>query len=269
MIGSIHQSSLGMLLRCGEQFRRRYLEGEVIPPSVAAGRGTGVHAANKANLMQKIKTKIDLPLADLQDATRDGFVHSFKNGVFIPKEDLSSKNKLLNEGLEDALRCTKVYQEKVAPSINPIGVEERFDIDIGLPLTLAGIMDYQEKPIVGDLKTTKMKWPDGRIDTEIQPTFYSFVHEKEKGIKPTFVYHILIARRGKTGPTSEELQEQRLIPTEKHYNALMAKLMLFCQILQKGVFAPASPSMYFCSPRWCGYHATCPYVGNKLPGKWV
>ena len=183
MIKSIHQSSLNMILRCGEQFRRRYLEGEIIPPSVAAGRGTGVHAANKANLLQKIKTRRDLSLADLKDATRDGFVNSFKSGVFIPKEDLGSKDKLLNEGLEDALRCTKVYQEKVAPIINPIAVEERFEIDIGLPLNLAGIMDYQEKPIVGDLKTTKMKWPEGRIDVEIQPSLYSFVHEKDKGIR--------------------------------------------------------------------------------------
>ena len=54
MINSIHQSNLGTALRCGEQFRRRYIEGERIPPGVAAGRGTGVHNANDVNLSQKV-----------------------------------------------------------------------------------------------------------------------------------------------------------------------------------------------------------------------
>lgn len=269
MIDSIHQSSLGMCLRCGEQFRRRYIEGHIIPPSIAAGRGTGVHKANHANLSQKIKTGKDLSLSDIKDATRDGYVNAFSNGVYIAKADLSAKDRLLNEGLEDALRCAKIYREEVAPSVQPIAVEEPFKIDIGLPLLLDGVMDYQEKPLVGDLKTTSMKWAEGRINQEIQPTFYSFVHEKEKGIRPEFVYHILIARRGKTGPTSEELQEQRLTPTDQHYQALMAKLMLFVQMLQKGVFMPANPTSWWCNEKWCGYWYTCNYVGNRTPKQWI
>ena len=74
MIDSIHQSSLGTALRCGEQFRRRYIEGERVPPGVAAGRGTGVHKANEVNLNQKVITGTDLKLSDLKDAARDGFV---------------------------------------------------------------------------------------------------------------------------------------------------------------------------------------------------
>ena len=240
-----------------------------MPPSIAGGRGTGVHKANAANLSQKIKTGKDLSLSDIKDATRDGYLNAFSNGAYIPKEDLPAKDRLLNEGLEDALRCAKIYSEEVASNIHPIAVEEPFKIDIGLPLLLSGVMDYQEKPLVGDLKTTTMKWPEGRINQEIQPTFYSFVHEKEKGVRPEFVYHILIARRGKTGPTREELQEQRLIPTDQHYQALMAKLMLFVQMLQKGVFMPANPTSWWCNKKWCGYWYTCPYVGNKLPKTWI
>ena len=114
-----------------------------------------------------------------------------------------------------------------------------------------------EDPKVGDLKTTKKTWPENRINQEIQPILYSFVHEHEKGIKPEFIYHILIALKRET-----KLQEQKLVPTKKHYRALFAKLTLFCKMVETGLFPPANPSEWYCSPKWCGYYQTCKYVGN-------
>ena len=256
-----------MALRCGEQLRRRYFLNEIIPPSIAACRGTGVHSANKINLRQKIQTKSDLSLSDIKDATRDGYIAATqKNGVFLTREDQSAKKRLLNEGLEDALRCAKVYRELVAPKLQPIAVEEKFTIDVGLSLLLAGIMDYQEVPRIGDLKTTTKTWPENRIHQEIQPVFYSFVHEHEKKIRPEFIYHILVARRGKTGPTSEALQEQTMTATDGDYRALVAKLRMFCKIVEMGIFVPANPTSWWCSEKWCGYYLTCPYQG-KVPSK--
>lgn len=270
MITSIHQSSLNMALRCGEQLRRRYFKNEIIPPSIAACRGTGVHAANKINLRQKIQTKSDLNMADIKDAIRDGYVEAVsKNGVFLSKEEQPAKKRLVNEGLEDALRCGELYRKEVSPKLNPLAVEEKFTVDVGLPLLLAGIIDYQEEPILGDLKTTSKTWPEGRIHQEIQPVLYSYVHEHEKKIRPRFTYHILVARRGKNGPTSEALQEQSMIPTDANYHALFAKLRMFCKIVETGTFIPANPTSWWCTEKWCGYYLTCPYVGNALPKKWI
>jgi hypothetical protein len=273
MIESIHQSSLGMGLRCGEQFRRRYGLGHIIPPSIAAARGTGVHEASKVNLRQKIITGRDMPLSDILDAARDGYVHAFEkaNGqVYLPKEDWPAKKRLMAEGQEDAIRCAKLYLEKVAPGLRPKAVEEPFRLDVGLDLPLAGIMDYQEEPRVGDLKTASRSWRDGRINEEIQPVFYSFVHEAERGIRPDFVYHILVARRGKDGRvTSEGLQEQSIVPTDAHYHGLFAKLRTFIRMIQAGVFPPANPGSWWCAEKWCGYWATCPYVGNAKQTNWI
>lgn len=268
MLDGIHQSTLNMALRCGEQFRRRYLDGEIVPPSIAAGRGTGVHNASEVNLKNKVKTKEDLPLSDLQDAARDGYVKAFKDGVYLPREDISAKETLLNQGLNDSIRCTRVYRNEVAPSIHPIAIEEPFSIDIGLELPLVGRMDYQEEPIVGDLKTTTTKWQDGRIEKEIQVPLYSFAHEQQRGVRPKFIYHVLIARSNKQGePTSEEYQPIDYTCTDSDYRALFAKIKMFMQMLKSGTFPPANPTSWWCSPRWCGYFSTCPYVGNSLPGK--
>ena len=255
MIDSIHQSMLNTLLRCGEQFRRRYIEGEIIPPGIAAGRGTGVHKANEVNLKQKLITKEDMSLSDLQDITRDGYVHAFSNGVFIPKIQLPEKKKLLNDGLNDAIKCTKVYRNDVAPSLNPVSVEEEFSINVGLELPIAGRMDYQDVPEIGDLKTTTKKWPQIRITQEIQPVFYSYAHEQERGVRPDFIYNILIARK-----YDEEHQKLTMKATDADYKALFAKLKVFIKVIKTGAFLPANATDWICSEKWCRYYPTCKFV---------
>lgn len=270
MIKAIHQSMLNMAFRCGESFRRRYIENEIIPPGIAAGRGTGLHYANKVNLRQKIQTGLDLPISDIKDAARDGYVKAFEGGVYIPKDQLPEKEKLLNEGLDDSIRCAEVYLEKVAPEIKPKAVEEPFTIEVGLALPLSGTIDIEQEAKVDDLKTSSKKWAEGQIQKELQPIMYSFAHEKMTGIRPLFKYHILIARRGKYGPTSAGYDSQEITCTDRHYSALIANLNVFIEMLQKGVFTPANPTSWWCgSADWCGYFPTCPYMGNGKQLKWI
>jgi len=254
MIESIHQSSANMALRCGEQFRRRYIENEIIPPGIAASCGTGVHEGNRVNLKQKIQSKIDLPLSDIKDATRDGYVHALRNGVYLPKEDKPAKNQLINDGLNKALRLSELYLDEVAPGIQPISTEEHFIVDIGLEFPIEGQMDYQTEPKIGDLKTAGKSWSEGQIGKEIQPIFYTLAHEKKTGERLPFEYDILVDL--KSGP---KLQIQDIYPTDHHYRALIKKIEMVIRMIKTGTFLPANPSSWWCSPNWCGYFYTCQY----------
>lgn len=270
----IHQSTLNMALRCGEQFRRRYKMGEIVPPSIAAGRGTALHKANEVNLQNKIDKGEDRPLDELHDAARDAFIKTFKNGVFLTDNNKPEKAKLLNQGLNDALRCTSLYRSDVAPQIQPVAVEKEFKVTVRAgetDITLGGIIDYLDRRLrIGDLKTTINKWPAGRAQSEMQPVFYSLAVETQTGKRPDWDYHVLIARRGNKGnPTSEELQTIPLKVTNKQINALLAKCEFFMQMEQAGLYPPTNPVNWWCSPEWCGYHSTCPYVGNSLPTTWI
>lgn len=270
MIKAIHQSMINTAFKCGEQFRRRYIDGEVIPPGIAAGRGTGVHNASKVNLRQKIATKVDLPLSDLRDAARDGFVSAFKDGIYLTREELPQKAKILNDGLEDALVCTNVYSESVAPQIDPVSVEEPFTVDVGLALPLAGTMDHEATHRIDDLKSTGKKWRDDQIREEIQPVLYSLVHEVLTGERPDFVYHIMISRRGKDGNlTSADYQKQEYRADDRNYAALIARINNFINMLNSGSFVPSNQNNWWCGEKWCGYWNTCPYVGNGKQSKWV
>lgn len=264
MIDSIHQSTLSMALRCGEQFRRRYIMNEIIPPSIAAARGTGLHRANEVNLKQKVYSKVDLPVSDLLDAARDTFFEKLKDGVFLPKDEQDEKKSLINHGLNQTLNLTDLYHEKVAPDIQPIEVERPFRIDIGLELPLAGQIDHEQSGRVDDLKTSTRTWVADRIKHEIQPVFYSLAHEMEFKKRPEFRYHILIALK-----TQTRHQIQARTCTRDDYNALTARIVMFIKMLRSGVFLPAEIGSWYCSEKWCGYWTTCKYVGNAPAARWI
>lgn len=275
MIDAIHQSSLNMGLRCGEQFRRRYIEGEIIPPGIALLRGRATHKAAEENHRQKIESHTDLPISDLTDAARDTYVNKAKEqGVYVVKEDVSAKDRLLNDGLNDAIRCTEQYHKDIAPKIQPLAVEQflgPFEVSIELPLPIAMMVDYLEpNDVIGDLKTAAKKWQKDRIKSEIQPIFYSLGYLLQFGKNPKFRYDITIARRNKEGkPTSTDSDTQEIEATNRDYAALHAKMFAFCEMLRLGSFPPCNTNSWWCSPQYCGYWYTCKYVGNATVKAWI
>ncbi len=262
MIDSIHQSMINTALKCAERFRRRYIEGERSPAGVEAARGQGLHAASKINLRQKILTGIDLPLDAMRDAARDGFVKQVMEGVFLTPDEVPFKNTILNQGLNEAIQLTGLYAERVAPLINPVRVEEPFTLNIGLPVPLGGIMDFEEADSLGDLKSASKPWPDGRIKTEIQAKLYSYVFEKKTGIRPRFDYHVHSVK-------GKALQTISVTPTMDDYRGMLMTVSRFWMMVQSGVFLPADPGHWSCSEKWCQFHSTCPFVGNGQQTNWI
>ena len=89
MLKFITSSMLNMFFRCPEQFRRRYLEGEIIPPGIAAAIGKSVHKAAEENHKHKLLKEEDLPKDYLQDFARDTYVKIVENeGVYLAPEEL-------------------------------------------------------------------------------------------------------------------------------------------------------------------------------------
>lgn len=264
MIKSISQSTVNMALRCGEQFRRRYLEGEVVLPGVTMLRGTSVHKASQVNLTAKIRTGQDEPLSVLLDAAEDTFRKEAANGIYLSRAEVPEKTNILEKGLTETLGLTNLYRNAVAPEIVPVHVERKFVIDMGFEFPLTGYLDIEAGEKIHDLKTASMKWPEDRIQQEIQPVFYSMAFEHEFGRRPGFKYHILIPY--KKGP---QRQVQEITVTDSACEVLKAKIRLVEDMLRAGIFMPAYPGSWWCAEKWCGFWNTCRFVGNAPAGKWV
>jgi hypothetical protein len=254
---AITQSMLAMFSRCAHQFERRYLIGEIIPPGIAARRGSATHKAAQINHEQKLHTKADLPVSDLQDAARDHYVKQIKEeGVFIPRDQLLEKDRLLAGGLETAVRLTKLYRESLAPAIQPALVEEPLTIDTGLDLPLRGTIDVlTEDHWLPDLKTAdKSKGPKDAA-CSLQLTFYAGLVAHQTGKWPEKVsLEVLVNTK------DPKLQSLPTTRGPEDWANLLLRIRLMLAQIRAGLFPPCDPGAWSCSPSWCGYFWTCKYT---------
>lgn len=260
MIPFISQSMIGQFLRCPEQFRRRWIENEIIPPGIAARRGTAVHKAAAVNHLQKITSKIDLPLGDLQDAARDEYVRVIKDeGVFIPKEQVPAAKKLMGEGLDSAVNLTALYHRELAPQIQPIMAEERQKIDIGLPVALHGTIDVvTDTGWLPDLKSASKSKGINEAHNSLQLSFYSGLYFSKFGKWPDKLsLEILVA--------TKEPKLQSLVTTRDNadWQNLLIRIGFMLAQIDAGLFPPCEPGAWICSPVWCGFYQSCRYVTRR------
>lgn len=259
MIEHISPSSLGLFAKCREAYRRRYICGDVIPPGIAACVGSGFHKAAEANHRQKIQSGTDLSTEELQDVARDGYDRAIKNGVLLTEEEKAEAGKVLGAGADNAVSLAAAYAEKVAPSIRPALVEETFT---------ANVSDWGEIPLLGiidvldvtstcrDMKSAGKKWATGRAETEMQPPIYNYLLS-QNGIECSgFSFDVLTYKK--------EHQHIDLCPHEDDMLPIIARGKSLLSAVKTGDFPPAEPGHWMCSPKWCGYWFSCPYIPTRL-----
>jgi len=262
----ISPSQMEMYPRCGEQYRRRYPEGEIIPPNVPLLIGGGYHAGAQINFEQKIYSHEDLPVAEIVDAAVAGFEGRVMADGFLLTDEESGKNpkNVLGEAKDQLSQLAEVHAKKQAPDYQPIAIEHRWRIVLpDATHDLVGVTDLcDDQQRVIDLKTAAKreseKWPT-KADTSVQLTSYAAAYAlANHGDFPSEV-RLDVLTKTKT-PARQVLSSTRsaadLVPLVKRINTMLTGI-------QRGIFMPASPGDWVCSPRWCGYWPTCPYVNSE------
>lgn len=257
VVRHLSASQYSMWEGCAEQWRRRYLLGERIPPGIAALTGTGVHASTELNFEQKVTTHEDMPLSDLKDAARDAYWHEAeKQGVFVPRDELPGAKGQIADGLDEAVRLVDPLREQFLPQIQPYLYEQRMILkedDLPDIVCYPDVLSTDWR--LSDLKTTKRKWPDGKVQASHQPTLYREAVFRETGHYPRF---ITIDQIVKTKvPKYEFAVADRC---DEDYQTLLRRFRLMVASCETGLFAPAEPSHWRCSPRFCGYYYTCKFI---------
>lgn len=258
MIATIRQSSMDTFEKCGEMFRRRHLENEIIPPAIAAHIGTGLHKGAEINHRGKIATGQDEPLSVVQDAARDGYVQGIKEKrAYFPPEDLPSARVAAEAGIDETVSLATLYYQEVAPHIIPVLVEERVEIEVPeLIPTISGTVDVVDADNrLIDLKTASRVWPVGRAEHSHQATIYHKLVEAATGRPPAEIKFEILIKGGKG-----RHQTIRTSRTEADFRALVSRLQIMMRMITAGIFPPASAGAWVCAPRYCGYFYTCPHI---------
>ena len=258
-------SSLNMLFRCGEQYRRSYIEGEKIPPGIAAAKGRSVHGVAEVNFKQKIDSAQDIPVSQAKEVAADAFERAVDDGVtFSAKDRAVGEKKILADTKDRAVEMGAAHIEIQAPEYQPTLVEQRVRLELPSAHDLVGIVDMVDnKNRVVDLKTSGRKKNQHEAEHSMQLPAYAAMTRQLTGKTPDELrLEVLVDK--KSGP------ERQLIRTyrgDDAFDALAARIGIAEKLVQAGLFAPVDPGHWCCHPNWCGYWDTCPFVDSERKGK--
>jgi hypothetical protein len=265
MISHYSISQLQTFESCGERYRRRYPEGEIIPPAIPAHIGKGVHKAGEINYTGKLDSGEDMPLDAFKDAAAESYQRNIMEGVFFAPDEVSGAKLALAEGKDKTVALAALYRESVAPQVTPLLVEKKILIDLpGVPLPIMTVLDlYTADKSLRDIKTTSKKWAKGAEDASPQPTAYREAVKAFTGEEPESIqFDVLVST---AVPAYQPLPTKR---TDEDTAILARHFVVMHNAITAGIFMPADPGFWGCSPKWCGYFMTCPYISihrKRLP----
>lgn len=251
-------SQITMYLRCGEQYRRRYMEGETLPPGVAMLSGKSCHKAIEGNFRQKIETHEDLPRDDFADLAAAAFDEEAAGDIGFNEEEASRGSKIvLGEAKDKTVGAATFHGERQAPDYQPAIVEEW--VRIPLPSAdrdLLGVIDLaDDQGRVTDFKVTGRRKQQSEADSSLQLTTYAAAYQRRTGEPPAEVrLDAIVQQRTKTD--RQVLSSAR---SEGDFISLAAVINSVLAGIRAGVFLPADPNAWWCDSRFCGYARTCPY----------
>ena len=255
----IHISRLDMLWRCGEQYRRRYVLGEIIPPGIALVVGSATHKTIERDLRNKIQTGKLMPDDVVKDVAAENVKGLWQKGVRLLEGESSSLSK--GQSIDFTVACSTAHHKIIAPSINPISVEDEFKFTIeGSDWTIAGTSDIEEILDDGriglrDTKTKSKKPAAGAADSNLQLTMYSLKILKQRGEYPRRVALDFLIKNKKA-----DVVTQISTRDASHIDPLLARINAAIKQLEAGVFPPCTPDNWICSKLYCGYHSSCKYA---------
>lgn len=251
-------SQINTFCRCGEQWRRRYVEGDIVPPNVSLLRGTGVHVGASTNYQQKIESGEDLPQADIVDAAVEGFkARRAAEGLsFTEEERQTGVRKVTGAAIDATARLAKLYADEEAPTVQPQFTEEKFCITLPGDYDLIGVIDVADvEDNVCDLKTSGKSPAKNAAATSLQLTVYAPGFKALTGRWPKEMRLSFLV---------DNKEPKRIVqatnPTRDDIEMLVCRFNQMVQAIKSGVYTPATPDNWCCSEKWCGYWRTCKYA---------
>jgi hypothetical protein len=270
-------TQMGMAQKCWEQYRRRYVLGQKVPPGGALVWGIADHYAHEVNFTQKIESGVDIGEEDVKLAFAEGFDRAVdRNGG---TSEIKWEDDKPGELKDAGVRLAATYHRQVSPRIQPTSVERKFSIEIpNVPVPVIGYIDleaerYDEtsEPFAVDptervaieRKTAKRKESQPKPDWRVQGRLYQYVADLP------VEWHI--SAKTKTPAVYTPREEPGLVlPREAPEAAATAALVATTArsiVAMYETFGPDEPwpgaltHPWACS--WCGYRSSCRWWGNS------
>ncbi len=149
-------SAMGMLVRCPEQYRQRYLLGIKSKPGAAMIWGRADHAAIEDHYRKVIDTGAGLTTTEVKDRFAEYVDTEIEDAGGVgeiewrdaPRKEIDTIKKI-------GTSMVAMYHDEIAPTVEPIGLEE--EIEVNHPLfarPVVGYVDILEENTLIERKTS-------------------------------------------------------------------------------------------------------------------
>jgi len=257
----ISPSQVASYTRCGEAYRRRYIEHEIIPPTIALHKGSAIHKGANFNFSQKIKSRVDLKPKEVVDFSVASFESSIKEKDLTLSSEDGSKSKvdIVAQAKDRTAQVAGILIKDSAPKFQPKSTEE--EVYITLPSSshnLKGFIDLEtEDERIVDYKTSsRATWNQEKTDRDFQLTFYAMAYRSKNGKDPKEVAVENLIDGGKQVRVAPFVSRRGW----NDYDAAIKRLNAVLNGINAGVYSPAHDGAWWCAPAYCGYWHSCPYV---------
>jgi hypothetical protein len=257
----LSNTQLEMYAKCPEQYRRRYIEGDVCPPGIALLKGGSFHKGAEVNMRQKIESHADLPVNELVEIAVADF-DTRTNDAYVLSDDEQSRGApvVIGEAKDDLAALVTAHAQQQAPDYQPVLVEQSIKIELPGPRDLVGVIDLaDDQRRVIDFKTASRKKNQTDADQSLQLTIYSAAYQAETGEKPSDL-RLDVVVAGSKGVSRQVLSTDR---TDADLTVLANRIDAVSHAIAAGAFPPASPGVWWCSTRFCGFARSCPYFNSE------
>lgn len=251
--GVFSYSQYSTYKKCGEAYRRQYIEGHRTPPTPGMLQGTLVHVGAEEAHLAMIETGKVPELEAVQAIIKAKFKTESKEVVDWGEdkpEDILAK----------ALKVYEAYHTLGLPKLRPIAAEKPFAMKIGtVPMqgyidlidTVSVVLeegkDPVDTPIVTDMKTSAATWSQNDADLDPQFTLYSIVENVD-----TVRVDNLVSL--KAGPKLVQITSKRDAHAKRVF---IEDLEETVDLVKRGIFPKTSIDNWACSKKWCGYYTLC------------
>ena len=236
-------SQINTYTRCPAEYYFRYIEGVTAPLKPAMYKGSITHSGIEFNYRQKIDSRQDLPIEQVKEYTSAQFDERAEE---VEWDEDKGKAK------DETLSLLELYHKEIAPSIQPVAVEERAEIAfVGKDYTLLGYIDVvDENGFIRDTKTTGRTPSEDVIDNNLQLAAYSLMYrtlkdKPETGVALDYLVSLKKPKVVQFQTTVEDNLRNRFL---KIMDAVVTNI-------ENGNFYPNHQSV-FCGKK-CPYYQQC------------
>ena len=176
--------------------------------------------------------------------------------MYVAPEELSSVRASLTDAKNAALSLVALFRAELVPRLDPVLADERALLDLGLPMPVTvNLHCLNRNGEAHHIATAAKRWNPDRAHASPDPALRREALRQRSGAAPaSLICDVLVSTR------TPALQR---IETSRAPGDLLAVIRAFRFMLNAvdaGIFPPAPPESWICSPRWCPYFYSCSHV---------